>query len=383
MKNEYRQKEDDAYRYSDLWNEYKNQTVLNIEGRYNLSNKMSIEAGYSNIYRQYASMSSHGIGFLDYKENRNRASVYLSCLFSNKIGLKSGVALEHIHLRNGIMKNNYIRILPYLWMNLKIKNIGNFAAGYISNSFYPSLYQLSPMSIVVDTFLTQIGNSDLKPAIRYRGFMEVSLWNKLKIVPQIVFVNDGISEVYDRKEYKLYRTFDNINFREYVLNISYNQSFERYFHLKSTISFYQHDALHEGRVNSVNGWMIYSDGNFYHPDWSVGMQLGYYRNMKKNILWQGYQMSGKDFWSITARKDLWNNRISIMLSYIPPIKFGVRIDRIKHMDTPLYKERTTTDLSSYNQTLLLKVSLRFEQGRRKGLIEDRALKLKMLNERER
>lgn len=375
MKNEYHQGGEDVYRYSDLWNEYKKQTGLNFEGKYSLSHNMSIEAGYSNLYRRYASKSSQGIGFLNYKENRNRASVYFSRLFSDRTRLRAGVAFEHIYSHNGITGKHTTRILPYVWMNVKITSKGSLIAGYTANSLYPSLYQLSPMSIVVDTFLTQIGNPDVTSAVRHHGFMEISLGDKLKLMPQVVFINDGISEVYDRKAYKLYRTFNQIDFREYSLNVSYNQSFGRYFRLKSTLTFYHQDALYEANRNSVNGWMIYSDGNFYHPDWAAGIQFGYYRNMKKNILWQGYYMSGKDFWSITARKELWNHRISVMLSYIPPIEFGVRNDRIKYLDTPLYKERTTTDLSSYHPTLLLKVGLRFDHGTRKEPVENKTIKM--------
>jgi hypothetical protein len=35
---------------------------------------------------------------------------------------------------------------------------------------------------------------------------------------------------------------------------------------------------------------------------------------------------------------------------------------VKEIDTPLYGERTTLHLDSYNQMLLLKVSVRFERG---------------------
>jgi hypothetical protein len=84
--------------------------------------------------------------------------------------------------------------------------------------------------------------------------------------------------------------------------------------------------------------------------------------MKQHILWQGYQLSDKDYWCITARKAWWNDRISATLSYIPPIPFGVRYDRTKELDTMLYKEKSILNLESYNQMLLMKINIRFDRG---------------------
>jgi hypothetical protein len=84
--------------------------------------------------------------------------------------------------------------------------------------------------------------------------------------------------------------------------------------------------------------------------------------MRKNILWQGYQMADKDYWCVSLRKEWWQNRISTTLSYIPPVTFGVRYARTNKIEAPQYKEKTAMHLESYNQMLMLKISLRFEHG---------------------
>jgi len=362
MENEYRQDEPANYRYFDMWDEYKDQTILNVEGKYTFSNRITLESGYSHIWRQYASQSSQGRGFLDYSEQRNKAFAYLTLYLSNKAGLKSGVALEHIRQRNREDKFSYIRILPFLQLNCKISPTVSVATGYAANQSYPSLYQLSPISIAIDTFLTQIGNPALKSAVRHQVFAELNIGNKFKITPQLNITSDGVSETYDIRENKLYRTFENITYREYSLLASYEQLLGAYFRLKSAVMPYHSEALHQGVRSALNGWIFHAEANYYHPRTSFGLQLGYYRNMKKNILWQGYQMSDRDYWCVTARKELWSNRLSVMLSYIPPVAFGVRYDRTKEMNTPLYKEKTALNLESYNQMLLLQVSLRLERG---------------------
>ena len=362
MENAYRIDEPSNYLYADMWDEHKNQTVLNVESKYKLKGRMTLESGFSNIRRQYASESSQGRGFLDYSEQRNKAFAYITGNLSEKAGFKTGMAIEHIRQRDRENENSYIRVLPFLIANYRFNRLTTVSAGYATNQAYSSLEHLSPISIAIDTFLTQIGNPVLKSAVRHQVFAELSLWNKFLLKPQFCYVSDGISETYERKEYKLYRTFDNMNFREYSLHTSYNQTLGAYLRLKNSVTLYRSEALHKGIHSALNDLTFSSEADYYHPHASFGVQLGYYRLMKKNILWQGYQMTDRDYWCMTARKEFFNKRISATLSYIPPIMFGVRYDRTKILDSPLYKEKTTMHLASYKQMLLLKISVRFDRG---------------------
>jgi hypothetical protein len=279
--------------------------------------------------------------------------------------LKAGIAIEQIWQRNLERENSYFRLLPYVKLNFAIGKEVKIAAGYNTGQSYPLLYQLSPMNIVIDTFLIQAGNPVLKSAIKHQAIVELSLWNKLLISPRFNYYCDGISEVYEKKVNNLYRTFDNMDFREYSLHASYSQTIGKSINFRNTVWIYHHEAQKEGIRSSINGWTFHSEIDYYNQDAFVGAQLGYSRNMKRNILWQGFQMSDKDYWFISARKELWQNRISVMLTYIPPVSLGIRYDRTKEMDTPLYKEKTTSNLFSYSRMLLLKVSFRFDRGSRK------------------
>ena len=362
MENEFRFQSSD---FLDYWNEYKHQTVFNVEGKYILSGNRSLESGYSNSWRQYAMGTGNGIGFLDYGELRNNVFTYFTASLSDKIGLKSGVALEHIKQRNDKKVRQSVRVLPYLWLNYSMNPKVNITSGYAVNQVYPVLYQFSPTSIRIEMYVTQNGNPDLKPAVRHHVFTDFSLNNKLKIMPQFIFIKDGISELYDQNHSHINRTFENINFREYNLHVSFEQKMGANFRLNNTAILFHNEALHAGIKNSLNGWILQSEVDYYHSGAAAGVQLGYYRNMIKNLLWQGYQMSDKDYWCVTAQKKLWQNRASITLSYIPPIAFGVRYDRVKEINSPLYKEKSVTNLETYNRMLLLKVSLRFGRGNTK------------------
>ena len=366
VNNDYVQDYMTNYQYADEWNENKHLTALNVETQYFQSEKMSFDAGYSNIHRQYASSTNQGTGFLDYSENRNKAFVYLSCYFSGNTGLKTGIALEHIRQQNGEKSNLYLRVLPYFTINHRINKTANIVAGYSTNQSYPSLYQISPMNIVIDTFLTQMGNPELKSAVRHHAFVEFSLLENLKITPQLTFIHDGVSEIYDVRSNKLYRTYENVNMREYSFHASYDKTFGSYFRLSNSVLFYHSEAFHQGIRNKLDGCTFHVEASYYHPDACFGVQAGYFRNMRKNILWQGYQMSDKDYWNVNVHKEFWHNRLSFLLSYIPPVGLGVRYHKANEMNTTFYKEKTVQNLESYNQMLLLKISVRLESVKGKN-----------------
>lgn len=362
IKNKYDQNDASNYIAQDMYNEYKNHTLLNIEGKYILSPQMSINLGYSNAWRMYGSESSHGRGFLNYREYRNKAFTYMMLNFSRKFQTKIGAAIEHINSYDRDIKSNYTRILPYIQANLNINTNINVNASYSTNQHYPSLYQLSPMSLIIDTFLTQIGNPELKSAIRHNITFRVSLGDRLTITPAFDYIHDESSELYIEKGYKLYRSFSNINMREYSLQITYDQPIGKYVRFKNIVTYYLGEGLNAEIKKKPDGWLANSEISYYHPVKSFGFEIGYYRNMKKQMLSQGYQMVDKDNWLISVNKSFWDKRLSLVLSYIPPISAGIRRNQLRVLDTSLYKENTCRHLESYNNMFLLKLSFRFGQG---------------------
>lgn len=378
IENKYDQNNYMNYVAQDTYNEYKNQTSLNIEGKYAPSSHLSINLGYSNAWRMYGSESSHGRGFLNYREYRNKAFAYLVFNPSKKIRTKFGAAIEHINSYDKDIKSSYIRILPYMQTNFNLRKDMNVNLSYSTNQHYPLLYQLSPMSLVIDTFLTQIGNPELKSTLRHTVSARISLWNRLTITPSFNYIHDEISELYIEKENKLYRSFNNIDMKEYSMQITYDQPVGKHIHFKNIVTYYRGEALNTEIKMRPAGWLINSEISYYHPAKSFGVQFGYYRNMKKQILSQGYQMTDKDNWLISANKSLWNKRIYVELSYIPPIPTGIRYNQLRVLETSLYKENTSRYLKSYNNMFLIKICFRFNQGTNKSLERNSVMR----NERE-
>lgn len=341
------------------YNEYKNHTLLNVETQYLLSPTFSVSGGYSNSWRKYASNSSQGVGFLDYREFRNKYFCYLSIYPSSAMQFKIGAAIEEVNSYNREVKIDYNRILPYAQLNFNLSKAANLNASYSTSQYYPSLYQLSPMSLVIDNYLSQTGNGELKSAVTHTAAIRLSLWNRLSICPMFNYTKDDISELYLEKEYKLYRTFTNLDTREYRMQATFEQAIGNCFRWSNSATLYRTEALTTEPKNRAEGWLVDSRISYYSPEKAFGFQVEYHRNMKKQVLSQGYRMIDKDNWLIGVNKEFLGKRISLALNYIPPVSLGVRSEQLKVLSSSFYNERTSFNLKPYNQMLLLKIAFRF------------------------
>lgn len=376
MNNEYRLRDIQEQVSGNNYNEYKRHTLLNLEGQYLLSDRLSLHGGYAHSWRKYASESSQGVGFLDYREFRDKYFTYFSVYPSKRIQWKIGVAYEHVRTYNREEKLVYSRLLPYVQANFNVHKAVNVNASYSTTQFYPGLFQLSPMSLVIDNYLSQVGNPELKSALHHICAIRVSLWDKLILSPSFIYTKDGISESYIQREFKLYRTFYNTDMKEFRLQSTYDQSIGRYFRWSSQLIYYRSSVASTDAGNNPQGWLADMQLNYYHPKLAFGFQLGYHRNMKKMLLIQGYQMVDRDYWEVALNKEFWKKRIVMSCSYIPPLALGVNYEQRRKLNSSLYSENSKLNLKPYNNLLLFKLSFRFNHDsskpmeRRNGVKQD-------------
>lgn len=354
------------------YDEGKDQTIFNAEGTYLFSDKASLNAGYSNVWRKYDSFSESYItdeagerreNLLDYHEARHKFYSYLSVVPFEKLSVKAGVAVENSSVDNNTTNRSYWNIQPYLQLNYKANKHVNIHTSYTTATYYPSLFQLSRLSTITDSAMVQVGNPDLKSALQHTVSTRFTFWDRLSFVGTFKYTPKNISEVHQYDSYMYMRTFENLNMKEYTLQAVYDQSIGPYVTWNSLFTYY-YGRIKQGDIsNSASGWMLDSEINYFNPRHNLGMQLGYYRGMRKQVLLQGYQMMEMDTWMLSISKQFWNKRLSVNLSYIPPISWGVRYDQERDINTPSYKENLNLNLKTYTNMILLRVSLRFNSGK--------------------
>ncbi|MDR2776361.1 MAG: outer membrane beta-barrel family protein, partial [Tannerella sp.] len=333
-----------------------------MEASWLLSDRISADLGYSNSWRMYASESSHGKGFFDYNEDRHIVFAYLSSALSSGINIKSGLGVEMIRIRNRNSIDRLTYVMPRLNVRYRASSALEMEMNYTAVSHYPVMYQLSPMNIKIDSFLTQAGNPGLMPSLRHTASLRFRWKDRLTVEPAFHYTLNAVSESYMKSNYRLYRTFRNINTEEFAVYGGYGRSVGRYVRLAGSLTFYHGKTAAGGMENAVSGWLAGAEAGYYHPDGHFGVLLGFYRNMKKNVLWQGYQMLGKDNWLLEVNRMFPRTGIAVTLSWIPPLPYGIRKEQVKRMDTPLYSETTGIHLGAYHNTLLLKMNFRFGTG---------------------
>jgi hypothetical protein len=349
-------------RGEDRYSEYRQQAGFTLEAGYRLTEQVHLNAGHTGTRRRYASGSAHGKDFFDYNEYRNLTFAYFSCEPSAKIYAVAGAGVESVNIRNRAEAKRFVRFLPYLQLKYRPTPALEIHAGYTARPHYPVLYQLSPMTVKVDSILSQTGNPGLAPSLQHTLSVRFGWADRLTVEPSVRFVRDGFSESYMKSDYRLYRTFRNMDSKEYAVYGRYSHSPGKNIRLAGNLTFYHARTSAGGVANTVSSWLAGAEAAYYHPGRHFGLLLGYYRNMKKHLLWQGYQMLDKDNWLLEVNKLFPRTGLSLTLSWIPPLSFGIRDGQAKRIDTPVYREDTHIRLDAFRNLLLLKAGFRFNAG---------------------
>lgn len=350
------------YHQQNLYTERKDYTKFNVESEYTINPKFTLSAGYVNVWRKYGSKSVEGITLLDYTERRNQLFAYLQYKVNEKLTMKAGASGEYIYISSD-GKNSFWNIHPYFQLNYKINDNVNLNLSYLTNSYYPTLYQLSPMTTAIDSLMMQSGNPNLKSAVRHTVSAKMTFWDRLTVRSMFKYTPKRISEIYTYEKGNYYSTFANIDVKQYVIQAIYDQPLGKYFNMSNTLTYYYDKAGYKGIKNSYSGWMLDSEIGYFNPRYNFGAQLGYYRSIDKSALLQGYQMLNLDSWMISTQKQFWKKRASLMISYFPPFDLGVRDKLDKEINTPFYNEKQTQSLKPYRNMLMVRFSLRFNSGK--------------------
>lgn len=354
--------QDNNFLQNNLYKESKSYTKFNLEGDYILSSKLSLNLGYVNVWRKYDSENINGEKMLNYSERRNQLFSYLQYNTNDKLSMKAGASMEYINIRSD-KKNSFWNLQPYFQLNYKASEVANINISYLTNSYYPTLYQLSPMTTAVDSIMMQSGNPNLRSAVRHTISVKATFWDRLTIKPMFKFTPKRISEIYTYEKGDYFSTFANINVKQYAVQVIYDQPLGGYFNWNSTFTYYYDKSSYKGISNSYHGLIFDSEVGYFNPKWNLGAQVGYYRSIDKGALLQGYQMVNMDSWMLSVQKQFWKKRASLMISYFLPLEWGVRGELKKEIDTPFYKESYTQSLKPYRNMLMVRFNLRFNSGK--------------------
>ena len=337
---------------------------LNLDLTYTLSDKMNLNFGYSNQYRKYESESLNKESLLDYSENRHQLFAYFKYQPSSKWGFEIGTGLEYLRRKASADKEDYWNLLPYANLNYNFNDNLNVRLSYKSSMQYPMLDQLNPVVLQIDSLMTSQGNPYLKSSVLHSSSVDINLWNKITITPKMEWNNNRIGDlITEMDNHKHLVSPVNLKMRRYSVLGVYDQPLNDYFSLSNSLQYYYTKVKYGKESRSGSGWLIDSSVGYFNPTHSLMVQLNYARTVDKEVYIQGYQMMDLDAWSLTAMKQFFNGKASVMLTYTLPIEWGLRKGQKREILAPNYTERMNISLKPYRSMLMVHLTYRFGSGK--------------------
>jgi len=160
-----------------------------------------------------------------------------------------------------------------------------------------------------------------------------------------------------------FKSFENIKTRQFILHAIYDQPLGENIKLKNSFSWSYSKASFEDTRNSRHYWILDSQLNYFQPYLRLNSSLNYCRGMTPNLLLQGYQTTGLDYWALNLGRQFLKGQLSLSLSWFLPINWGTRDIQKKEIQTSYYKEHYDISTHPYQNMLLLRFNFRFNQGK--------------------
>lgn len=353
--------------------EYKYHTKANLNVNYQFPSNLHLDIGYVNSWRTYELGVKSTT--LKYKEQRNKLFSFLSFTPHKKLSIKGGFAVEHFTIhRDEIGTNRFALFQPSFYVNYLPSKQLKLNLSYTTVTQYPNIYQLSPVQVGLDSLVHISGNVNLLPSTERTLLGTITLFNRFTLTSTYQHLSDYIGEelyppsIFGTPDephfyYSHGFTYNNMDMKRYSVQAIYDQPLGNYFNISSSAQYYK-NSIKKGRVSkAVDGWLWNSELCYFNPKMKLGFQLGYFRNLAKDVTLQGGYSFNSDYWLISFNKQFWDRKASIRLSYVPPLSWGIRKKQSKQVKTPDYKEHYTFDLTPHQNTLHVHFVLRFNSGK--------------------
>lgn len=337
----------------------------NISYDHKFSPKLSSNLGYSNVYFSNTN-SQNGHSFTRYNY-RNRASVYLNYRPSEKINTKVGGIIENYTQRHSGNEENMTAILPYINVQYTPNQTINFIARYHSNADYPSINELNPYKIALDSLIYSAGNPDLKTAIKNKLGLDINILNFITLAPYYEFNHSQIATYIDvdpeNNSLFLTQTVNVDSYSRLGANLDFSLPFGKRIFLKNTIGFNQSKMAYDAESYQINNWTLNS--NLIYMLQERGMMAGLIlqKQTYKQVAIQGYNTTGSDLLLVMLRKSFMKDKLNLGLFYTLPVELGLNYNMKNVTIAQSYKLTSNANLNLIKNMVFFEISYRFTKGK--------------------
>lgn len=344
-------------RFSD-YKDTKKYLNINASAQYALGDKTELDFGTSFTHARYKSdVRMKEDSDFSLRNTRSESFLYIRHNFSETLSLSLGAVGRYAGLGEG----NKSSLLPELRLDYMPTESLRFHLEYGSRPAYPKLHELSPGLYHTDSLTIRKGNRDLYSySPSHNVDFTADFGEFLSLRSYTEYCSGQVMPYYGLNEKNIVECgFSQGKFFQTSVNLS------GYIMLLPSLSWsnsVQFNRFETGE-NKSNAWIYDSQLNYFHMPSQFAVGLEYHRNMLKIPDFQGFYDMGQDYWMISVDKSFFRNRLSFSLTYLPPLKWGVREEQKTTVVTPFYRSVQGLKLNTYRNMIFFRASFRFHRGK--------------------
>ena len=354
----------DLFNYDAFLSSRKNYLRYNIDMTYS-DEKTSLKFGYSTAWKHYHSEETKQNLYAEEMDNyRNRLFLYYSYDVSQKLFFSIGGATEWVKNVSNLGTERHFSFFPEAKIMYKPSKKVNLTCQYNSSVEYPTLLQ-TMLSYRLDSFMILQANPEIKQMKIHNVSAKLRMWDCLTLTPSVQLNPQRHFIFYDQlSDGIVAQTYINANYKQYSIGLNFDKMFLNCFYFSGMMA-YEHshinfDEYHD-HSNALTGSATFM---YMYQKQGLSLLMQYEKANKKKLAINGYTYRGENLLMLAVMKSCLKNRVSLMLSYMPPLKF-IKGKNKGYTETSYYKSYSSDNSNTlFRNMIMLRANIRLDYGKR-------------------
>ncbi len=299
-------------------------------------------------------------------------------LKTGKFTFKGGTAFEYYNYSVDSLKLSVSVFQPALDILWKFHKILSLRLRYRVNFKYPSIRDLLPGFTTITSYVYKIGNPNLKPYFVHKLSLQLGAYGgRARIEPYVRWSKNFITNKIDTIG-TLSIGIMPVNaglYRRIGLNAAIPIPMGKKLFALINFDIYKELLQTDNTVNTVSDFTSFFMISYTFANRKLSVGVMQINSVAKEVTATGYKMGGErhaDMWIFFMRSFWLKRRLSVGVSYIPPLRIlGADYAFLTYDDIGFVKRWSIVDIVPTRNSIALRVSYSFSKGEIKKRKRDR------------
>ncbi len=300
---------------------------------------------------------------------RLQTYAYLTYSLKKKWTFKGGTAFEYYDYSVDTMRVSLSVFQPALDILWKFHKILSLRLRYRVNFRYPTIRELLPSTIAINPFTLQTGNPNLKPYYINRISLQLGAYGgRARIEPYFQWANNYITNSIDTISgfRVVLKPVNAGQFKRYGINTAIPIPLGKKLFALINFDIYKEVLQIDNVALSLSDFTSFFMISYTFMNRKLSVGLMQINSVSRNLTATGFKMGGErhaDMWIFFLRSFWLERRLSVGISYIPPLKLlGADYAFITYDDLGTVKRWSVTDIVPTRNSFAFRVSYSFSKG---------------------